>query len=378
MYEFNLNNNHSFTREHTQIAKGIAILLMVYHHLFVEPARLGGKYISVINLAGFDLQSVFANFAKICVGIFLFLSGIGLYYTLSKYGSLKQMYKKAGQHALKFMLNFWIIALLLFPIGISKSFFSLTLKDLFYIVFASHGKVLEWWFVRQYIAVLVYAPLFVNLFRQTSAKKRVLPLIAVFFIWLVLRIAVKFIPADGASGIIRSVFSEYLWCFDNYACLIVFISGILCARYDIVTCFMKEKSIKDKMLLSLFFCFAATIIRVRFSNSPESMKVDCFVVPMFILPLTSLLYGTKCSRIMMWLGKHSTNIWLTHTFWCYYYWQKIVLIPRYSVLIYIWLLILSLASSYIINLIYVPVSNLLFSREHRFSYNNYLFFKINR
>ena len=359
-------NDHSFTVKHTQMAKGIAILLMVYHHLFVEPARLNNCYISVINLIGFDLQSIIANFAKICVGIFLFLSGLGLYFTLIRLNSLSQMYKKVGVHALKFMLNYWIISLIVYPIGIAKGVFTASFSDLFFVLFAAHDKVLEWWFVRQYIAVLIYAPLFINLFRDTGAKKRAFPLILAFAIWLSIKIVLGIFASDS---IIRKVFLQYFWCLDNYPCLIVFISGIICAKFDIYACFTK----KGNVLISIFFCLAAIIIRVRFSNSPESMKTDYFVVPLFIMPLTSLFYGTKTGRILMWLGKHSANIWLTHTFWCYYFWQKTVLIPKYSILVFIWLVILSLVSSYAINLIYIPVSNLLLSKEHRFSYRNYLF-----
>ena len=162
----------STTRTGGRRSSGIAILLMVYHHLFVIPERLGNNYVSVINLTGYDFQSILANFSKICVGIFLFLSGIGLYYTLIKYDTLKQMYKKVGIHCLKFMMNFWIIALLLLPIGIVQGFWSFSIKTIIEILFASYDSVMEWWFVRMYIVILVLAPLFIRLFQNGfSAKK---------------------------------------------------------------------------------------------------------------------------------------------------------------------------------------------------------------
>ena len=43
----------TFTKKHTDIAKGIAILLMVYHHLFVIPERIGGNYVSLLRFGGF-------------------------------------------------------------------------------------------------------------------------------------------------------------------------------------------------------------------------------------------------------------------------------------------------------------------------------------
>ena len=363
----------SFTRKHTQIAKGIAILLMVYHHLFVIPERLGNNYTSIINLAGYDFQSILANFSKICVGIFLFLSGIGFYYTLIKLDSLKQMYKKVGFHGLKFMTNYWIIVLLLFPIGLSQGFFKLSVKDITYVFFASYDSVSEWWFVRMYIVILILAPLFIRLFQRISVKKRIAPLIVAFSIWVLLRFLVMFLPTTGLFESIEHLIIGYLNYFKYFDCIIVFIIGLFCARYNFINYFLREGK-KDKVLLSGLFIISAIIIRVLNSNTPTSMNVDFVVVPMFIIPLTVLLYNTKLSVFLIWFGKHSTNIWLTHTFWCYYYGQKIVLLPKYSLLIYIWLLILSIVSSYLINLIYVPIFNLLFTKEHRLCYKNYLFF----
>ena len=120
------------------------------------------------------------------------------------------------------------------------------------------------------------------------------------------------------------------------------------------------------------------LCRFAFSNNPISMKVDFFVVPLFIFGTTTLIIKTNISKLLEYFAKHSTNIWLTHTFWCYYFFQNIVIKPYYSILIYIWLLGLSLLSSYIINLIYVPINNCLFSKEHKLSYNNDFFIKSDR
>lgn len=88
-------NNMSFTKEHTQIAKGIAILFMVYHHLFVIPERLNNEYINLLDINGVNFQSIIANFCKICVCIYIFLSGYGFFLSLKNTNSILQMYKKS-------------------------------------------------------------------------------------------------------------------------------------------------------------------------------------------------------------------------------------------------------------------------------------------
>lgn len=364
------NNQYGFTKEHTKIAKGIAILFMVYHHLFVIPERLNNDYVSVINLLGYNFQSVLANFAKICVCIFVFCSGIGLYYSLIKISSLRDMYKKVFVHGLKFMLNFWIILLFVIPIGCGLNFFSINnFKGIFQLFTASNGNVMEWWFIKQYIALLILAPVVVRLFQNTKPIKKIIPIIIIIVISFVLyRICTQYTFLNQGIFYHLFVFIQYIWSID---CVLAFFVGVLCARNNLIHHYQKHKG-RDRWIVCLFSVLIAIVIRVFFSNTPTSMNFDFFVVPLFILPLVTVLYNTKIGKILSFFGTHSTNIWLTHTFWCYYFGQAIILLPRYSILIYIWLLFLSLLSSYIINLLYVPLSNLFFSKEHRLSYKGYL------
>lgn len=54
----------------------------------------------------------------------------------------------------------------------------------------------------------------------------------------------------------------------------------------------------------------------------------------------------------MLMGKHSTNIWLVHTFFCYYYFHDFIYGLKYPILIYILTLGLSVISSVVINKLY--------------------------
>lgn len=364
-----MNNQYGFTKEHTKIAKGIAILFMVYHHLFVIPERLNNNYISVINLLGYNFQSILANFAKICVCIFVFCSGIGLYYSLIELNSLRDMYKKVLVHGLKLMMNYWIILLFVIPIGCGLNFFSINyLEGIFQLFTASYGSVAEWWFIKQYIALLILAPIVVRLFHNTKPIIKIIPIIIIVITFVLHRICTQYTFLN--QGIFYYLFDliQYIW---NIDCVLAFFVGVLCARNNLIHHYQKYKGC-DRWIVCLFSVVIAIIIRVFFSNTPTSMNFDFIVVPLFVLPLVTVLYNTKIGKILSFFGTHSTNIWLTHTFWCYYFGQAIILLPRYSILIYIWLLFLSLLSSYIINLLYVPLLNLFFSKEHRWSYKGYL------
>ena len=73
---------YRFTKKHTQIAKGIAMILMLSEHLY----WMGyGQYTTLIKLPnGYDIPWMIGSIGRICVSMFLLLSGYGMHYTQKK------------------------------------------------------------------------------------------------------------------------------------------------------------------------------------------------------------------------------------------------------------------------------------------------------
>lgn len=60
-----------FTREDTKAIKGIAIILMLIHHLWAFPDRLvGGELKCLVSVMGQDSIILLGCFGKICVSLF--------------------------------------------------------------------------------------------------------------------------------------------------------------------------------------------------------------------------------------------------------------------------------------------------------------------
>ncbi|EMH4030099.1 acyltransferase family protein, partial [Serratia marcescens] len=65
------------SKEKSELIKGIAIVMMLFHHLFGYPSRIASN-IEVQHLfESFDIEFNVGGFCKICVPIFLFISGYG-------------------------------------------------------------------------------------------------------------------------------------------------------------------------------------------------------------------------------------------------------------------------------------------------------------
>jgi hypothetical protein len=79
---------------------------------------------------------------------------------------------------------------------------------------------------------------------------------------------------------------------------------------------------------------------------------DFVLAPFFVFGFVGLLKCSPIRKVLGFLlqlpGKYSTYIWLTHTFFGYYLFQKLTFFPKYSPLIFLWCMILSIASGWIL------------------------------
>lgn len=362
---------YDFNKTHTQIAKGIAILLMMYHHLFVLPQRIQCDYFSVLNLCGLDFQTILAYFCKICVGIFVFLSGYGLCNSAKKYDTILKMYKAIFIRTIKFFVNYWIVFIIFIPIGIFLKVYNFEGK---YILMAMLGFEVgsystEWWFVNAYIILLFIFPLFYYIFSRIKTIKK----IVIFSLYTIVFLSVK-LCEYYLSGVplVSLLISSYLKYIYDFQIISIFLVGILFSKFNLYSRFVIFIQSKvDIKIFSAVILVCVFVVRAIFSNSPSSMNIDFLLVPFFVFSITTLFYDTKISVVFRIFGKQSTNIWLSHTFWCYYFWQPIVFFPYFSTAIYIWFAILSLITSFAINLILIPINNLFFSKEHKLSHKGY-------
>ena len=71
-------NKDYFDIRQTNIAKGVAILLLLWHHLFFNDLNIYERFSSVFLFHGIPIECKFADFCNVCVSMFVFLSGYGI------------------------------------------------------------------------------------------------------------------------------------------------------------------------------------------------------------------------------------------------------------------------------------------------------------
>ena len=153
--------------------------------------------------------------------------------------------------------------------------------------------------------------------------------------------------------------------------ILSFFSGIIVAKYNIFSIFNNSKY--DSFYYSLFSILSSIYIRCLLIKKEGDTKIDFFIVPLFLLPIVSLISKKKIiSNFFGLFGKHSTNFWFLHGYFYDNYYQKLLSFPKYSSLCFIWLVILTLVCSYIINIALLPIIN--FTNYKGFNYKGYFHF----
>ena len=119
----------------TQFVKGIALLFMIWGHLFNNP-EVTGTLLSSIKIDGIPFSSI------ICRGMgpvdfFLVVGGYGLYYVYRSEGD-KHYYSRIW----KLYVHYWIILLVFMPLSIliSRKSFGYSPLQIFYEITGLHAS----------------------------------------------------------------------------------------------------------------------------------------------------------------------------------------------------------------------------------------------
>ncbi len=353
-----------FTREDTKAIKGIAVILMIFHHLACFPERYAQGFDGFKSLwKPFVEDGYLSNMgfnSRLCVAIFFFVGGYGLYkrisvdkFKLTK--AIKSLY-----------ISYWKIFLIFIPIAFiffNKSDESLPelcrryhIEDKNNLISTLLSNFLglsdslnsEWWFFSAYLCLL---PMGVLFFMATKKSKSF-----TFNMFLVLIIDMfvnNIFPDFSKSEVLAGLGGNYYFShFIRLPSTSPFFAGIVMAKHN------KLEEWKSKLqkfrfsgLLGLIGCIGVFYVRGYILGlNIEVIHATAFII-FASLFFDSLKYVKKA---FCFAGKYSTDMWLVHTFFCYYFYEatKIVYATSSVWVDLLILIALSLISSILVELIW--------------------------
>ncbi|MCI8858810.1 MAG: acyltransferase family protein [Lachnospiraceae bacterium] len=361
-------------KEDTKKLKGIAILLMLAHHLYTFADRIPYEMhiATSIHISGQELTVIIGLFGKICVSLYMFLGGYGLYASCifcNHQGQL-QIKNSLYRKIINLYTAYWKIFLIYIPIGYllfsnQPQFCNTVTQHTRFAAFSLHKIISdffaitnlfnsEWWFLRTYLFVLFEGFVFIELLKN---KKNIHLECCFIILWniLITQIFPSFTSIPFLEELDSNIWYKNLFLINEYASL--FFIGIIFAKYKI---FMSWNQLFDsckrfeKIILSLFVIISCVYVRVFIMP----VSFDLLLVPIFIFACHIFVEETIfLNKLLLILGRHSTNIWLTHSFYCYYFYffVRIVYGSRNAVISMIVLISLSLGSSILINLLWQKI-----------------------
>ncbi|MDO4617539.1 MAG: hypothetical protein Q4B03_08805 [Lachnospiraceae bacterium] len=324
-----------FSRRTSLVAKGIASILMLNHHLFFCCPELMEEYSVSSVIFSYDHMINFSSISKICVAVFVFLTAYG---TTAGGGIEKNdLFRRLK----RLLFSFWVIfafSILTFPLRSDKLN-----------IYLPHGKLMSIVYMLLDacgLSSLTGTPLYNETWWYMS--------LAIFLIFL-LPVVIALYDKFGVSILVVSLFIPYvLPVQDGSLYLFVVVLGIWAARsnyFHILKDWSSKHSILLPVLGSSFLIYILGRIRLTLLLA---FWTDAL---MALLVITLVFLLVDCTplklRGLAFIGNHSMNIFLVHTLLFEYYFTKWIYAPGNWILI----TLLLLAASLLVSIILTPIQN---------------------
>lgn len=335
----------TFDRDASQALKGIAICLMLLHHCFRQVKVFKEYAISCYPFSQ-ELVVKVADMGKICVSLYAFISGYGLYLNYKKNRNKVTDTKWFLVRYIKTFSGYWLIWVLSAAITQSidgrvwekfgsDNFWDTSLEmliDFFGLAKLFHVPTLNgaWWYMSAAFVFLLVTPFIVK--RDDH----------IILILLGVVVFTRLITGENGEEVFTGKNSP--WAF-----LVPFILGMIFAKYRIID------RIANKKGKVLRFFVEIVLVVLAYSAYREIEVTYFWELKWGIIPMIIILFSVEyiipipgIKQILLFLGKHSLNIFLVHTFIRGYYMKDFVYGWKHFILIIVVLFGISLVISMIL------------------------------
>lgn len=303
-----------FKKENSLVVKGFAILLLLTYHLFESEQLVTSMG---VDHAPFSLSAflTFTGFGNICVAVFVFLTCFGIATGLFAEPSLtaQEMYGQAVRRFFRLMKNFtvlyvsvnvlwWykfdyaslygsgkqgVLHLLTDALGLSMFFDTPTLN-------------MTWWYMELAYVLIFLVPILVYVVRKTGYAALVMAVFAP---------AVLVISPDMKRYLFTAVLG-------------------VCAAYGR----WPDKLMNLKLpklfqqLIGMAGFVVCVLVRQNFAVQEHYVHIADGIAAVFLVYVAGVLLAglPVVNKLLAFIGRHSMNIYLVHTFFYLSLWQRFI------------------------------------------------------
>jgi peptidoglycan/LPS O-acetylase OafA/YrhL len=308
----------------------------------------------VISFWPFSLGQVLkmAYFSKVCVSIFVFISGFGLMFSLKKKDlSGKEISKWISTRLVKLLAGYsfivvlsWIICQLINGLTVQTYFHDKMIgRGLYYMLldFLGVAKLFgtpmlngTWWYMSIAVVFVILAPFLYKCIRKMGY---------IFTFSLVIILARSIGVATSQADMV-------------YPYLVALLLGMLFADKELFTkldtWFSGLKSIAVKILVFVGYIVSLVALFVLYNEIPykvgHEMRWGVLTIAIISFVFLFILKSKIITTILGFLGYHARNIFLIHTFIRFTYLNDLTYSMKHAALVVLFLLAGSLVLSYFV------------------------------
>jgi hypothetical protein len=328
------------SKDQTTMLKGIAILMMLFLHLFSNPS-FADTTTPLLWIGEIPFATVFTRACN-PVGFFLVCTGYGLAYS---HLHSKLSYKYQLKRVIKLYLNYWLVLSIFVGIGsiFIPEYYPGSLRMIIenYTGWNTDGYNHPAWFLLPYSVLCLTSPVIFKFVDKAG---------------MTVSVIVSFILTFASMYIISRYISPanahhewYSFIFTYFDLLFAFIiGGFVCYKNEVGRIgidYLRKHQYKVYLLLFLWF------ITMCFINTSALGPLFLCV---FILLYVHLKIGGVCRKVLLELGKKSMVMWLVHAFIYGRFFHHFIYGFNYPLLIFLSLVL----SSYMVSILIMYLSGL--------------------
>ncbi len=305
-------------KEESHALQGLAVLMMIFHHLFGTDAFLHFPY---QTLVGQDALMRMAWFCKLCVATYAFISGYGLERSFKP--GVKPYREFILPRMARMVWTYWSVLIVILPVGVLTDYYQgWRPMDFVRVFFWDTAKVGEaHWYVTEYLILLALFPALHWLLEKGEPllKRRIF--------------------LAGAVLALAAVLAVIRWKFwgaldkARVMCVIVFALGMVSARWGV---FERLSPARGKALIGLAVLAACVCVRVPIADQASYCRIDNLLILPFLYGCLQILrvLPEAAKRFLAAVSRESTYMWLLHII-MFHLMQEALRLAHFSPLIFL-------------------------------------------
>ena len=324
---------NKFTQNDTKVIKGIAIIMLLFHHLFYSAEAFNVS--ANVRFLILDQSTIIAiaQVCKVCVAIFVFITAYGM--TIKLKSNLSKIERVLIERISKLMIPFIFVYCLSFVFCLIKDYtfiietYGKGWRSIIWILLDSMGMANifgtptlneTWWYMALAVSLVICIPILYSIYKKIGITILFFPPFLTYFL-----------------GLNPNYF--------NWYALPIFL-GIFAADYSL---FEKCNPNHHTVLKTIIYGILIVCLGIVRSNLGFVNIIDGIMALLIILLVWNAFAKIKfINKFLSLIGKNSFNIFLVHTFIYQTFYKEVIYSFELPIIILGVLLVISLIISIII------------------------------